>query len=200
MRFPFQPVTLSRRPEPFNHSDWLFEIKHDGFRALAYIHGKQCHLVSRRGNVYKRFLPLAEQMARDLKVKSAVLDGEIVCLDADGRSQFHSLLYHRATPYFYAFDILQRNGKDLRSWPLIARKQHLRKLIPNRVSPLLYVDHIEERGEDLFQLACREDLEGIVAKRKDGAYDLRASWVKIKNPAYSQIIGRNELFEKRSTR
>jgi bifunctional non-homologous end joining protein LigD len=81
-----------------------------------------------------------------------------------------------------------------RQLPLITRKQHLRKLIPNRLSSLLYVDHIEERGQDLFQLACREDLEGIVAKRKDGPYDPGASWVKIKNPAYTQIIGRNELF------
>jgi bifunctional non-homologous end joining protein LigD len=198
MPFPIQPMTLSLRAEPFNHPEWLFEIKYDGFRALAYIQGSQCQLVSRRGNVYKRFLPLAEQMARDLKVRSAVLDGEIVCLDTDGRSHFHSLLYHRGRPYFYAFDILQWNGQDLRSLPLIARKQHLRELIPNRLSPLLYVDHIEERGEDLFQLACREDLEGIVAKRKDGPYDPRVSWVKIKNPAYSQIVGRNEVFEKRS--
>ena len=198
MPFLFQPMTLSRRPDPFNHPEWLFEIKHDGFRALAYIQGRQCQLVSRRGNVYKRFLPLAEQMAKELKVKSAVLDGEIVCLDADGRSQFNSLLFHRGTPYFYAFDILQRNNKDLRSVPLIARKRQLRRLIPNRPSSLLYVDHIEERGEDLFRLACGEDLEGIVAKRKNDPYDLRVSWVKIKNPAYTQSVGRNELFEKRS--
>jgi bifunctional non-homologous end joining protein LigD len=198
MPFPFQPMTLSRRREPFNHPDWLFEIKHDGFRALAYIQGGQCHLVSRRGNVLKRFLPLAGQMAKELKVKNVVLDGEIVCLDANGRSQFHSLLFHRGTPYFYAFDILQLNGKDLRLLPLITRKKRLRKLIPNRLSSLLYVDHIEARGEDLFRLACREDLEGIVAKRKDGTYSPRTEWVKIKNPAYSQIVGRHELFNKRS--
>ena len=148
--------------------------------------------------MYKRFLPLAEQMAKELKVKSVVLDGEIVCLDADGRSQFNSLLFHRGTPYFYAFDILQKNGKDLRSLPLIARKRQLRKLIPNRPSSLLYVDHIEERGEDLFLLACCEDLEGIVAKWKDGPYDLRVNWVKIKNPGYTQSVGRDKLFEKRS--
>jgi bifunctional non-homologous end joining protein LigD len=197
MPFLFQPMTLSRRREPFNHPDWLFEIKHDGFRALAYIQGGQCQLVSRRGNVFKQFLPLAGQMVKGLKVKSVVLDGEIVCLDANGRSQFHSLLFHRGTPYFYAFDILQLNGKDLRLLPLIARKKRLRKLIPNR-SSLLYVDHIEARGEDLFRLACREDLEGIVAKRKDGVYGPRADWVKIKNPAYSQIVGRHELFNRRS--
>jgi bifunctional non-homologous end joining protein LigD len=134
-------------------------------------------------------------MAKELKV-SVVLDGEIVCLDASGRSQFHSLLFHRGAPYFYAFDILQLNGKDLRSLPLIARKKQLRKLISNR-SSLLYVDHVEARGEDLFRLACREDLEGIVAKRKDGAYGPQADWVKIKNPDYSQTVGRHELFNNR---
>ena len=95
---------------------------------------------------------------------------------------------------------MQLNGKDLHSLPLIARKKQLRKLIPNHLSSLLYVDHIEARGEDLFRLACREDLEGVVAKRKDGTYGLRGDWVKIKNSAYSQIVGRNELFEKRSAR
>jgi bifunctional non-homologous end joining protein LigD len=73
-------------------------------------------------------------------------------------------MYRRRTPYFYAFDILRLNEEDLRSLPLLTRKRHLRKLIPKNASPLLYVDHIEKRGEDLFQLACREDLEGIVAK------------------------------------
>ena len=73
-------------------------------------------------------------------------------------------------------------------------------MIPQTGSLLLYVDHVEERGIDLFRLACREDLEGIVAEWKDGQYDPNrvSSWIKIKNPAYSQIIGRDELFEKRS--
>jgi bifunctional non-homologous end joining protein LigD len=111
MQFPVQPMPLSRRAQPFNHPEWVFEIKHDGFRALAYIRDGQCQLVSRRGYVYTRFLPLAEQIARSLKARDAVLDGEIVCLDGSGKSQFKSLMYRRATPYFYAFDSLQLNGK-----------------------------------------------------------------------------------------
>lgn len=108
-------------------------------------------------------------------------------------------MYRRGTAYFYAFDILQLNGKDLRSLPLLTRKRQLRRLIPKTGSPLLYVSHVEERGEDLFRLACREDLEGIVAKWREGIYDPNrvSSWIKIKNPAYSQIIGGDELFEKR---
>ena len=83
--------------------------------------------------------------------------------------------------------------------PLDARKRTLERLIPKQPSALLYVDHIEPHGERLFHLACREDLEGIVAKWKDGRYDPTrpTSWIKIKNAAYTQIVGRERLFEKR---
>lgn len=122
-------MPLSREPAPFDHPDWLFEIKHDGFRALAYVRNGECRLASRKGNIYQRFSPLSVQIVASLNAKSAVLDGEIVCLDADGKSQFKSLMCRRGEPYFYAFDILQLNGKDLRSMPLIRRKQHLRRAI-----------------------------------------------------------------------
>jgi bifunctional non-homologous end joining protein LigD len=199
MEFPHQPMTLTRRAQPFSHADWLFEIKHDGFRALAYVKAGQCQLVSRKGYIYKRFTELTDQIAASLNVHSAVLDGEIVCLDKTGKSQFKSLMYRRGEAYFYAFDILHLNRKDLRSMPLYRRKRELKRLIPSQPSALLYVDHIEQRGEDLFELACRVDLEGIVAKWKDGRYNPErpTSWIKIKNPAYTQIVGREKLFEKR---
>src|ERR1700730_3170016 len=199
MFFPYQPMPLARRTLSFSHPDWLFEIKHDGFRALAYVQAGQCKLVSRKGYVYKRFQELTEQIAASLKVHSAVLDGEIVCLDETGKSQFKGLMYRRGEAYFYAFDILELDGQDLRPLPLHARKQKLKRLVPAQPSALLYVDHIEQHGERLFHLACREDLEGIVAKLRNGAYDCQhtTSWIKIKNPAYTQIVGREKLFEKR---
>jgi bifunctional non-homologous end joining protein LigD len=199
MQFPHQAMILTRGAQPFSHADWLFEIKHDGFRALAYLNAGKCHLVSRRGYVYKRFQELTEQITASLRVQSAVLDGEIVCLDKRGKSQFKSLMYRRGEPYFYAFDILELDGRDLRSLPLHVRKRELKRFIPDQPSALLYVDHIEEHGERLFHLACREDLEGIVAKLRNGAYDCQhaTSWIKIKNPGYTQIVGREKLFEKR---
>ena len=109
-----------------------------------------------------------------------LLDGEIVCLDKSGKSQFKSLMYRRGKPYFYAFDILQLNGEDVRSMPLHARKRELKRLIPEQPSALLYVDHIEQHGERLFHLACREDLEGIVAKLRNGGYDCQHSTSLIK--------------------
>jgi bifunctional non-homologous end joining protein LigD len=192
-------MTLTRRAQPFSHPDWLYEIKHDGFRALAYLERGQCQLVSRKGHVYKRFGELTEHIAASVDVQGAVLDGEIVCLDDRGRSQFKSLMYRRMEPYFYAFDILELDGRDLRSLPLHARKQKLKGLIPGQPSVLLYVDHIDQHGERLFQLACREDLEGIVAKLRNGTYDCQhgTSWIKIKNRAYTQIVGREKLFEKK---
>ena len=77
------PAKLARSLEPFDHADWLFELKHDGFRSLAYIEDGKCRLVSRHRNVYKSFETLRDALA-GLRAKSAILDGEIVCLDGTG--------------------------------------------------------------------------------------------------------------------
>ena len=193
-------MVLTRFGKSFSDQDWLFEIKHDGFRALAYVVEGHCRLVSRRNYVYKSFGTLCESVGADLKVEDAVLDGEIVCLDQNGHSQFNRLMYRRGDPYFYAFDLLWLNGEDLREWTLVDRKRALRKIVPRHGSRLLYVDHVIGRGEDLFKLACARDLEGVVAKWKRGRYmeGERTSWIKIKNRKYSQSIGREKLFEKRA--
>src|SRR5262249_62242098 len=94
----------------------------------------------------------------------AILDGEIVCLAADGRSLFHHLLFRRDWPYFMAFDVLQIDGEDLRSHPLIERKRRLRAIMPRVDSRILYLPHVERCGVDLFRRVCEHDLEGIVAK------------------------------------
>jgi len=90
----FDPIRLSRRAEPFDSSDFIYEIKHDGFRALASVQAGQCQLVSRNGNVFRGFKELAESIGRRLRV-DAVFDGEIVALDEYGRSQFNDLLFRR---------------------------------------------------------------------------------------------------------
>jgi len=197
-------MRLTQRSDPFDHRDWIFEIKHDGFRALAYVQDTQCTLVSRKAHEYKSFQLLREELVRFIKADDAILDGEIVCLAADGRSQFYDLLYRRAEPYFYAFDLLWLNGQDLRMLPLHVRKARLRALLRRSNSRrILFSDHIEEAGRHVFREACRMDLEGIVAKLKHAPYlaDTRhTSWIKIKNPHYTQAEGRHELFEARSGR
>src|SRR5262245_28003459 len=96
----------------------------DGFRAVAYIEKGKCRLVSRRRHEYKSFHELYASMT-NRRGNEAVLDGEIVCLDQYGRSQFKALMFHRAQQFFYAFDLLWLNGRDLRSLPLLRRKARL---------------------------------------------------------------------------
>jgi bifunctional non-homologous end joining protein LigD len=194
-------MILTSLPAPFSDPEWIFEVKYDGFRSLCYVTEGNVRLVSRKGHTYKSFRNLCESIASDVRAEDAILDGEIVCLDDRGYSQFNTLMYRRAEPCFYAFDLLWLNGEDLRGWPLIERKKELQKTVSkNASSRILYAAHIEERGEDLFKLTVDRDLEGIVGKWKKGAYrDVpRTSWVKIKNGQYSQIVGREKLFEKRS--
>ena len=166
---------------------------------MAYLADGKCRLVSRHRYVFESFQSLQTALARSLKVKNAVLDGELICLDAQGRSVFNTLLRRTATPVFYVFDLLWLNDKDLRALPLIERKRQLRKLIPRGAVHLLFANHVEGRGKDLFEAICEQNLEGIVAKRKNGKYR-QAGWLKIKNPNYTQGEGRKELFEKYRTR
>src|SRR5690348_6597140 len=136
----FQSMTLTRMRQPFNHPEWLFELKHDGFRALAYVSDGRCELVSRKNHVYKRFEMLNTEIAAALRVKSAVLDGELVSLDKQGKSQFYNLMFRHGPASFAAFDLIELNGRDLRSLPLLKRKQFLKRLIPARNPSVLYVD------------------------------------------------------------
>ncbi len=109
---------------------------------------------------------------------------------------FPQLLFRRGTPVFLAFDLLWLDGHDLRRQSLLTRKRKLRQLLPEDHSPLLYLDHLERNGIKLFCAAQMLDLEGIVAKPKDSAY-VEGAWLKIRNPLYSQMAGRHELFENR---
>jgi bifunctional non-homologous end joining protein LigD len=190
-------MPLVRIPEAFSHPDWLFELKHDGFRTLAEVRGHRCTLTSRNGNKFKSWPYLEEEIAHSIRANDALLDGEIVCLDSDGRANFRNLLYRREWPYFLAFDLLRLEGRDVRGLPLLQRKHMLRSVMPRIESRLQYVDGIAGRGEDFYRVVCEHDLEGIVAKPKHGPYfsdGLRTNWLKIKNPTYTQILGREEMF------
>ena len=118
-------MPLARLPAPFDHPDWLFELKYDGFRALAYVTPQRCELISRKGNVYKSFARLCDGIANALAC-DAVLDGEIVHLDAQGKPQFYQLLRRRSPQYFVAVWL---RGRDLRMLPLIERKRGLSQLL-----------------------------------------------------------------------
>jgi bifunctional non-homologous end joining protein LigD len=179
--------------EPFDHPDYIFELKHDGFRAIAYLQNGESKLVSRNQRNLG-FESLKKALAK-LPVQTAILDGEIVCLDGKGVSQFNELLSRKSEPVFYAFDLLWLDGEDLRQRPLVERKKRLARVVKAaKCSRLLYAQHIENHGKGLFAEICARDLEGIVAKRKLGIYkDDATGWLKLKNPTYSPAEGRHEL-------
>jgi bifunctional non-homologous end joining protein LigD len=143
MLLPIQPINPARVAAPFDHPDFVFELKYDGFRSLCYVEDSRCELVSRKRNIYKSFAPLATALSR-LQVTSAILEGEIVCLDSEGRSQFLELMRRRrADVIFYAFDLLWHGGEDLRGLPLVERKRRLQRLIRvSRIPSLLYADYV----------------------------------------------------------
>ena len=178
--------------EPFDHPDYIFELKHDGFRAVTYVQNGECKILSRNSNQL-RFKSLRENLAR-LRVQDAIIDGEIICIDGDGVSRFNDLLDRKHEPVLYAFDLLWINGVDLRRRPLLERKKQLERLVRTSGLRLMYAQHVEKDGKDLFEEICRGDLEGIVAKRKASIYkDDGTGWLKIKNRNYSQAEGRHEL-------
>ena len=181
----FEPMKLSRIAAPFDNPDFVFELKHNGFRSLAYIADGGCSLISRRTNYYERFGSLKTSLAK-LNAADAILDGELVCLDDTGRDRLNLLLRRRAEPAFYAFDLLWLNGKDLRQLPLVERKIRLRKLIAKSdCERIIYVQHIEMRGCVLYRAICKKDLEGIVAKRRDSVYSVSGHWLQVLNPNYT---------------
>src|SRR4051795_6961519 len=160
----YSPMRLLRVPEPLDHPDFLYEVKHDGFRSLAYIEDGRCRLVSRNGHVFKSWPHLANEIAAVARCSSAVLDGELCCVDPDGRTNFYRLMFRRERPFFYAFDVLAIDGEDLTRLRLVERKVRLHAIMPRVSSRLLFVDAIAGHGSELYRLACDRDLEGVVAK------------------------------------
>ena len=195
-------MPVGRAREPFSHSEWIFEIKWDGFRSLVYVEEGVCRLVSRNGNEFRSFPILNDEIPAELRARSAILDAEIVCLDRVGKSQFRDLLFRRGEPRLYVFDLLWIDGLDLRERPLIERKSRLRQAVSRGNRRLLYCDHLDHYGTDLFREACKHDLEGVVAKHKRSPYRIGAEpfGLKIRNRKYSQWAGREELFERERER
>jgi bifunctional non-homologous end joining protein LigD len=114
----FDDCSASR---PFDHPEWVFELKYDGFRSLAVIQNGRCQLISRNGHPFNSFDTLRKALVAPSEGQT-VFDGEIVCLDKRGRPQFNDLLFHRGEPCFFAFDLLMSDVGDLRTERLTDRK------------------------------------------------------------------------------
>src|SRR3954468_3162692 len=190
------PMLATLVEEPFDDAQWLFEVKWDGYRAVAFIHDGRAHLVSRNQNeLTDEFSEIAQAM-QDLPVENAIIDGEVVALDEEGRPSFSLMQQrtgmtspgnrgprNRSLPIvYYAFDLLYLNGHNLMASPLEQRKALLQQMIPMDKGFLRYSDHYAEQGTALFGVARDKGLEGIVAKLRTGAYVQKRSreWLKIK--------------------
>ena len=189
------PMLATSAAKAFNDPDWLFEIKWDGYRAVAFIEGGRVRLVSRNQNDLTAQFAELKSLPQFVKAGRAILDGEIVALDDEGRPSF-SLMQQRTgfqpgkrrlprregvPVIYYAFDLLYLDGLDLRRVALDERKLLLQeKIVPGGV--IQFSDHYAEKGLDLFEAAKRRGLEGIVAKKRSSAYEEKRSthWLKIK--------------------
>lgn len=173
--------------------EWLYELKLDGFRGMLYVEQGRGRFLSKTRRWMPRFRELADGLARRLGVRDAILDGEIIVMGKEG-PDFKALMWNRGTAAYAAFDLLWRDGRDLRALPLWRRKKALHAL--TAASPIGYVEHCDD--PHLFDSAVRMDLEGIVAKRRADPYAPETEWLKIKHAGYSQMAGRWEMFERRT--
>jgi bifunctional non-homologous end joining protein LigD len=189
-----QPIRPTWRKEPFDAPDWLFDLKYDGFRGMCYIEPDGCRLLSCNGKTFARFETLARQVATELGVSEAIVDGEVITADETGRPQFYDLLRRARTPAYVAFDLLWLDGADLRELPLSMRRQRLQSILPTSAAFITGTVSVTARGCELFDLMCANDLKGVVAKRLVDPYNSRVRWLKIKNRDYSQAKGRADLF------
>jgi bifunctional non-homologous end joining protein LigD len=190
------PVIPVLHPAAFDHPDWMFEPKYDGFRGILSITPTTATLHSKRGRLLSQFGEFPEEIRDQLRIRDAILDGEVLALDPGGRIDFRLLMRSQGSLHFAAFDLLWHNGQDLRGMPLVLRKRRLEKMIAEPTPALSRLITVERDGRDLFEAAQRLDLEGIVAKRKADPYEPGVTWYKIKNPLYTQAKGRGDLFNR----
>lgn len=185
MPLSLKPMLATLVDAPFTSDEWQFELKLDGYRALAFLNNGSVEIRSRNENSFnQKFKPVYEAL-KEWNI-NAVLDGEIVVLNEEGRPDFNGIQQwdkvQEGQLIYYLFDITWLDGRDLSRLPLIQRRDILRQLMPAS-GIIRYSDHIDDIGEDFFEIARKNNLEGIIAKKKDAAYipDSRSrNWLKIK--------------------
>lgn len=168
--------------------DWRYEVKFDGYRILARIEGSQVRLFTRNGHDWSAKMPHQVQALRDLKLKSAWLDGEVVVAGENGLADFQALqnafdTEHDERITYYVFDLPFLGGQDLRQVPLQDRRETLRQLLEGRESEQVkYSADFDQPVDSLLDSACRLELEGLIGKRADSPYSGRRSsdWIKLK--------------------
>lgn len=174
---------------------WLHELKFDGYRMLCRIERGLAGMHSRSGKDWSASFPSLVRGAARLQVESAWLDGEVVVLEADGRTSFQALQnalsrQDTAKLFYYVFDLPYLNGYDLRRAPLVERKRLLETLLESPPAMLRFSKHVEGSGQAFLDEACRMKLEGIIAKRADSTYQAGRgrNWLKVKCALRQEMV------------
>ena len=188
--------------------DWLFEVKYDGYRILAFLEGGSVRLITRNFHDYTdRFAAVSDALYGWVDGRAMILDGEMVVTDSEGRSDFQALQNYmknqkEKTPIYMIFDLLALNGDDLRGQPLIQRKKTLEALLTHAPENIKYTKHVKGNGAYCFLAACEAGLEGIVGKKADSTYSgtRNGDWIKLKCQKRQEfVIGGYTTSEKRTS-
>jgi len=181
-----EPCLPGLATKPPSGSEWIHEIKHDGYRLMIRRDTAGMRLLTRRGYDWTARFPAITSAASMLRAKSFLIDGEAVCCDDKGIALFDKLRQRRNewSVFLVAFDLLELNGRDLRREPIEIRKAGLARLLRNAEPGLQLSEHIEHEAAIVFEHACKLGLEGIVSKRRGSRYQSGRSslWLKSKNP------------------
>jgi len=201
-------VQLAKLVKAIPEGDWLYEMKYDGYRILAFVEGNSVRLITRKGNdITKRFFTIASSLIDLAKGRAMVLDGEIVITDESGKTDFQALQNYLKTQNsqnltYIVFDLLAIDGEDIRGQSLILRKEKLESLLQDAPKNLYYSRHVKGYGKESFAAACEAGMEGIVGKKPDSIYSGKRNddWIKIKCDKRQEfVIGGYTLSDKRSS-
>jgi bifunctional non-homologous end joining protein LigD len=187
----YKPMLATLDTRVPHGDEWVHEVKFDGYRAIAYVRGAECKLLSRNDNdLTDRFADVAKAIVKAVKTPNAVVDGEVCRLDAEGRSSFSELQQGAGPLVYFVFDLLELDGEPRVDDPLHERKSRLRELLDGRVKTVAYSEHFDD-GDALFAAAQERGLEGIVSKRVNSTYKegkRTRDWLKIKTENSEEFI------------
>ncbi len=185
------------------HGDWVYELKYDGYRAIATLDEGEVWIASRNGKDWTDHFAIVAAALSHVRAKTAVFDGEIAYVMEDGRTDFQKLQNSLATLatqrarsgdtgrlVYFVFDLLHYDGVDLTGEPLEVRKDKLRTILAGEGPPLKLGDHVRGNGVEFFAQACKLGLEGIIAKRADKPYRAGRGpdWVKVKCQKRQEMV------------
>ncbi len=191
-----EPALPTLVDEPPRGRGWIHEMKFDGYRIQAHIENGEVSLFTRSDQDWTEKYPFITDELERSPIPNVIVDGEIVALDRNGKSDFQTLQLAMKTGkdtclLYYVFDLLYHDGHDLRHLPLLERKEILKKWVRKLDSPcVIYSDHLKSGSKDLLSEACRLGLEGVVSKRVDSPYvsGRKQNWVKSKCESRQEFV------------